>query len=363
MADTVVGTGLRVQQWDSKFFTEYLTENRYFPGMGTGANAAIEIREDITKKPGDSITFALVNRLKQTAVLGSAMMEGNEEDMSTRSFRLYIDKRRNAVRIPEMEQIKSAIDLRDAARATLKDWSLKDTEAMITEAFGAISGVPFLTATAAQRNAWITANADRVQIGKLKSNYSTVFNTAMGNIDNTDDKLTPEAVSLMKRIAIEADPKIAPIRVEERGAKRWYVMYAAARPFRDLKINATIVQAQREVTLAEQNNKLFEGGDIVWDGVIVKEVPDIATVPVSTVGNAIAIAPVYLCGAQAIGVAYAKRWHSITKTFDYGDKYGVAMESIMGVRKIEFGTSPFGDTTTLKDNGVVTGWFAAVADA
>jgi hypothetical protein len=145
--------------------------------------------------------------------------------------------------------------------------------------------VPFLTATAAQRNAWITANADRVQIGKLKSNYSTVFNTAMGNIDNTDDKLTPEAVSLMKRIAIEADPKIAPIRVEERGAKRWYVMYAAARPFRDLKINATIVQAQREVTLAEQNNKLFEGGDIVWDGVIVKEVPDIATVPVSTVGN------------------------------------------------------------------------------
>jgi len=88
MADTVVGTGLRVQQWDNKFYTEYLTENRYFPGMGTGANSVIEIREDITKKPGDSVTFALVNRLKQSAVVGSAMMEGNEEDMSTRTFRL-----------------------------------------------------------------------------------------------------------------------------------------------------------------------------------------------------------------------------------------------------------------------------------
>src|SRR5215217_5847901 len=119
MADTVVSTGLRVQQWDSKFFTEYLTENRYFPTMGDDSNAVIQLREDITKKPGDSITFALVNRLRQTAVIGSAMMEGNEEDLSSRSFRLYIDKRRNAVRIPEMEEIKSAIDLRDAAREAL----------------------------------------------------------------------------------------------------------------------------------------------------------------------------------------------------------------------------------------------------
>jgi len=330
--------------------------------MGVGANAVIEIREDITKRPGDSITFALVNRLKQTAVVGSAMMEGNEEDMSTRSFRLYVDKRRNAVRIPEMEQIKSAIDLRDAARATLKDWSLKDTERLITESLGAINGVNYSSATAAQRNAWIVANSDRVQIGKLKSNYSATHATALANVDNTDDKLTPEAVSLMKRIATEADPAIAPVRVEERGAKRWYVMYANSRSFRDLKVNATIVQAQREVSIAEQNNKLFEGGDLVWDGVIVKEVPDIQLLATAGAGG-ISIGPVYLCGAQAIGAAYATRWRSITKTFDYGDKFGVAMESIMGIRKLEFGTSATTDTGTLKDNGIVTGFFAAVADA
>src|SRR5215207_6885815 len=362
MADTVVGTGLRVQQWDNKFNTEYITENRYFPGMGMGANSVIEIREDITKKPGDSVTFALVNRLKQSAVVGSAMMEGNEEDMSTRSFRLYVDKRRNAVRIPEMEQIKSAIDLRDASRSTLKDWSLKDTERLITEALGAINGVNYTSATASQRNAWMAANSDRVQIGKLKSNYSATHATALANVDNTDDKLTPEAVSLMKRIATEADPAIAPVRVEERGSKRWYVMYANSRSFRDLKVNATIVQAQREVSIAEQNNKLFEGGDLVWDGVIVKEVPDIQLLATAGAGG-ISIGPVYLCGAQAIGAAYATRWRSITKTFDYGDKFGVAMESIMGIRKLEFGTSATTDTGTLKDNGIVTGFFAAVTDA
>lgn len=362
MADTVVGTGLRVQQWDSKFFTEYLTENRYSRVMGEGENAVMQIREDVTKKPGDSITFALVNRLRQSAVVGSAMMEGNEEDMSTRSFRLYVDKRRNAVRIPEMEEIKSAIDLRAAAKSTLKEWTLKDTEALVTAALGAIDGVAYSSATASQKNAWNAANSDRVQYGKLKSNYNATHATALANIDNTDDKLTPEAVSLMKRIANEADPKITPIRVEEDGGKRFYVMYAQSRPFRDLKNNATIVQAQREVQIEAQNNKLFEGGDILWDGVLVKEVPDIAVISGAGAGG-IDVAPVYLCGGQAIGMAWAKRWHSITKTFDYGDKFGVAMEGILGIRKIQFGTSASSDTGTLKDNGIVTGFFAAVADA
>ena len=362
MADTVVATGLRAQQWDSTFFTEYLTENRYFPAMGEGENSVIQLREDVTKKPGDSITFALVNRLRQTAVIGSAMMEGNEEDLSSRSFRLYVDKRRNAVRIPEMEEIKSAIDLRDAAKQTLKEWSLKDTEALITTALGAVNGVAYASATASQKNAWNAANSDRVQYGKLKSNYNATHATALATIDNTDDKLTPEAVSLMKRIALEADPKITPVRVEERQGRRFYTMYAQSRPFRDLKNNATIVQAQREVQLAEQNNKLFEGGDLLWDSVIVKEVPDIAVISGAGAGG-IDVAPVYLCGAQAVGAAYARRWRTVTKTFDYGDKYGVAIEGILGIRKIEFGTSGATDTGTLKDNGVVTGFFAAVADA
>ena len=362
MADTVVATGLRAQQWDSKFFTEYLTENRYFPTMGEDQNSVIQLREDVTKKPGDSITFALVNRLKQTAVIGSAMMEGNEEDLSSRSFRLYVDKRRNAVRIPEMEEIKSAIDLRDAARAALKDWTQKDTEALVTTALGAIDGVAYTSATASQKNAWNVANSDRILFGALKSNYSATHATALANIDNTADKLTAASLSLMKRIAIEADPKISPIRVEANGSKRFYVAYANPRTFRDLKNDATIVAAQREVSLANQNNKLFEGGDIEWDGVVVKEVPDIAVITGAGAGS-IDVAPVYFCGAQAVGMAWAKRWRTVTKTFDYGDKYGVAMEGILGIRKIQFGTSVSTDTGTLKDNGIVTGFFAAVADA
>jgi N4-gp56 family major capsid protein len=359
MADTALATGLRVQQWDSKFFLEYLTENRYSGEMGTNENSIIQLREDVSKKPGDSITFALVNKLINQATTGSNVLEGNEEDMTSRSFRMFVDKRRNAVRIPEMEEVKSPIDLRNAARAILKEWALKDTEGLISQGLMGIHGVNYLTASAGQKNTWLADNTDRVLFGALKSNNTGTFSTSLANIDNTADKLSAAALSQMKRIALAANPRVRPVRVEGGGAKRWYTVHANSLGFRDLKGDATITQAQREVKLEVQNSKLFEGGDIVWDGMIVKETPDLDQF---LTASTIQVGPVILCGAQAVGAAYAKRWTSQTKTFDYGDKFGVATESIYGIKKLEFGTGA-NDTDTPKDNGVVTGWFAAVADA
>lgn len=70
--------------------------------------------------------------------------------------------------------------------------------------------------------------------------------------------------------------------------------------------------------------------------------------------------PVYLCGAQALGVAYAKRWRSRTEEFDYGDKHGIAIDGIYAVSKLLFGTGA-GDNDDLKDHGVVTGYVATTA--
>jgi hypothetical protein len=279
-------------------------------------------------------------------------------------MRIYIDKRRNAVRIAEMEEYKSAIDLRDAGRATLKDWAMKDTEQLITDALGSIDGITFASASAAQRNAWNTNNFDRVLFGAVKGNNgatagSVTHANALITIDNTADKLTPAALDLMKELAVTCDPKITPVRVEKSKGRRYYIAYAAPGPFRDLRGNSAMQQAQREVSLEVENNRLFEGGDLLWNGIIVKEVPTIA----STTNGTINCAPVYLCGAQAVAIAYGKRWSTTTKTFDYGDKYGIAIEGIMGVRKIIFGTDASVDTTTPKDNGVVTGWFASVPSA
>ncbi len=117
MADSRVATGLSVEQWDDKFFTEYLTENRFAGEMGTNEANVIQVKENLMKKPGDRITYALVNRLTQDAVTGRDVMEGNEEDMVSRSFEQIVNKRRNAVRFAEVDEQFSAISLREGCQA------------------------------------------------------------------------------------------------------------------------------------------------------------------------------------------------------------------------------------------------------
>ena len=75
-------------------------------------------------------------------------------------------------------------------------------------------------------------------------------------------------------------------------------------------------------------------------------------------GSTTEVGCAFLCGAQAVAAAYAKRWKSVTENFDYGDKHGVAIESIYGIGKMLFGTATLSDTGDLKQHGVVTGYFA-----
>ena len=74
------------------------------------------------------------------------------------------------------------------------------------------------------------------------------------------------------------------------------------------------------------------------------------------------VSPVYLVGAQALGLGWAKRRRSITEVVDYGDKHGVAIDAIYGLEKLTFGTV-VGDTANPKDHGVVTAYVGAAADA
>ena len=361
MADTVGAAALQAKLWEKKFFTEYVQENLFSKFMGANENAIIQVRQELGTRKGKSITFAKVDRLTGSGVTGSSTLEGNEEAMDDRSMEVVVDKIRNAVRVPEIEQFKSALDLHDAARSTLMTWAMEESRDRVILRLGDINGTAFLSADETARDLWLVDNADRVLFGKLKSNNSSNdMSASHTNLDSSNDKLTAAALSLMKRIALSADPKIKPIRVA--GGKRFFVVFANPLAFRDLKDDATIKNAQRDVSIRMQNNKLFKGGDIEWDGMIVHEVDDIATLAnLGDSGNT-DIGPVYLCGSQALGMAWGKRWKTVTETFDYGDKVGVGVEAIYGLEKLTFGTGS-SDTADLKDNGVVTGWFVAVADA
>lgn len=363
MADTATSTRLRVQQWDDDFFTEYVRESRFKTYMGTDENSIIQVKEDLMKKRGDRLTYNLVNRLTNTGVTGSNTLEGNEENLSQRAHLLTVNKLRNGVRVAEMEEFKSAIDLRDAARSQLKVWIAEKTRDQVVSSLGAIQTAygtqkAYADATAAERNAWIVDNSDRVLFGAATSNYSATYSTALANCDTTNDLLSPANISLMKRLAQAASPKIRPIMT--KGDEEWYVLFAGPLGMKALKADSTFSQANRDARDRGKDNPIFKGADYVWDGVIIREIPEITNL--GTVGAASArVEQAFLCGAQALGIGWGKRTASKTKEFDYGDKYGVAIEEIRGIEKLHFEIGNDGSADFVQ-HGVVTGHFAVVAD-
>lgn len=359
MADTRAATGLTPQQWDDDFFLEYIDDVDFGDIMGSTPNAIIQVKENLTKKKGDSVTFALLNRLTNAETSGSDVLEGKEEDMVSRSHKVTIRKRRHAVRVSESDEQFSAIGLRDAMKPQLKTWAQENTRDKLIAEMGSIDGVAYGSATAGQRNTWQTNNADRILYGAAKANTVAGDHAAsLLNVDSTNDILTRQAVSLMKRMATMGAPKVRPIR-DPGNRKRYYVMYVHPLLHRDLANNLEGVLD--DTTAAGQAARLFEGGDLMWNGVIIKELLDMPTY-VGVGNGGIDVAPGYLLGAQAIGYAIARRWKTITKEFDYGDKYGTAIDGLDGFAKLRFGTSADSDTGTTKDNGIVTGFFACVAD-
>jgi N4-gp56 family major capsid protein len=368
MADmnvTPARAGLTPQIWDKLFFAEYIRANRFKKYMGTDENSLIQVKDSLTTKNGDTITFAAVRRLVGAGVTGNTVLEGNEEILDQRSMKLTVAPIRHAVAVSEWDEQKSTIELRDVAKTSLKNWSMEKLRSDIIVSLSSVGGVPYATATAAQRNAWLTANSDRVRFGAAAANFSAgVMATALATIDNTADKMSGAFLSLCKRQAQTASPHIRPIMTVDTNDEEWFVAFLPSLVFRDFRNDPPVLAANSQARPREdgwEKNPMFSGGDLVWDGIIVREIPEL---PVLTgTGTAgIDAAESFLCGAQAIGAGWAQRTMTTTNVRDYGFFHGVGCQEIRGIGKLVFGRDPAADVSQLVDQGIFSMFTAAVAD-
>ena len=181
--------------------------------MGTQMGSMIQVREDLTRKPGDTVVFPTVRRLVGAGVTGNTILEGNEEILNARSLNLTVSAFRHAVAVSDWDEQKSVIDLREAAREALMVWELEKMRNDIITSLEAMTAdgniqVSYGAATAAQRNTWMVNNADRVLFGNSKGNaVSGVMATALLTIVAATGKMTAATVTLAKRIARTASPR------------------------------------------------------------------------------------------------------------------------------------------------------------
>lgn len=366
MAETTVSTANRVKQWDDKHHVEYVRANRFKPYMGGNENAIIQVKEDLTKKKGDAITIPLVGALDASGSPndGSTDLVGNEKALPNDGHRISVKVVRDATLVNVEEEQASPINIRNAGRVALKDLQMRYLRNSIITAFGSIDGVAYGSASTAQKNTWHDNNSDRVLYGSAKSNFVASDHAAsLANIDATDDKLTHGVVSLAKRMAQTASnvngDGIRPVTYGQDN--EMFVMFVPTFAFRDLREDMISNGYWQDALQRAKSNPLFSGPtSIEWDGVLVREIPEISVISGVGAGTpAIDVAPCYLCGSQALAAAWAMRTKTtLRKEDDYGFRYGVGFMELRGVEKLQYGQGG----SSAKDWGMATVFAAGVAD-
>lgn len=363
MATTTLATASQVAKWESDYFKEYVRESGLKPYMGKGPNSVISVNYELTSG-GKTVNIPLISKLSGAGVTGSTALVGSEEALGNYNFPIVVDWLRNAVEIKKPELHWTEMDLLAAARDMLQVWSMDTLRDDVIAAMQSINGVAYGSATEAQKDAWLDDNTDRVLFGAAKSNISTAapaggatndHSGSLANIDSTNDKLSAATISLMKRMAKTASPNIRPTRVNNGQGREYFVCFAGSLPFRDLKEDTVIQQANREARERNVNtNPLFQDGDLIYDGVIIREIPEIPVIS-GAGASSIDVAPVFFCGAQAVGVAWGQEPKMTRKKEDdYDFVQGRGIEECRGIEKLRYND---------KDHGLLTGYFSAVADA
>lgn len=342
----------------------YIRKGRYGPFIGKDDNSIIQIKQDLKK-----VSIPLVGALAAgEGQKGSAVLTGNEKALSNFAFELTPTHYREGVIVDNEENEKSEFQLKNEARPALTSWAMELKRDHITQALGAVeAGGTYLnygSASAAQLDTWNTNNSDRILYGNAIANLTAGdHTTSLGTIDSTNDKASAATLRLAKQLAEEANPIVRPFKVE--GDDEYYIYFCDAINFRNLQQDSEIVQANREARARNLNNPIFTGGDLIYDGIIIKKVADMkkfisgdssssafdgvwgANATADGLDNAgataSAVSPAFLCGSQAIGFGLGKMPNfSISKEDDYGHKNGVAVTLKHDIKKMFYNNKQHG---------------------
>lgn len=404
MAVTTVQSNNKLVKYTREINREFVRQNMFSPYMSEGLDAIIRVRQEL-KMGGEQMNIPLVTKLNGTGK-STGVLAGAEEVIDNYGMRAWIDWCRHAVVTNKAEQQKDSADIFGEAKPLLSDWGReKQRDELIasflalpsesaptnlgSEAGQRVNGVLWESASATQRNAWLSDNVDRVLFGNALSNhYSSTAIASMGSALSVigSVKLTATTVQMLKRRAELCSPKIRPYKSKD--GYEYYVLFAGSYAFRDAKTDSVISTANRDARPRDVGaNPIFQDGDLVYDGVIIRKVPEISTFTSNTWTSFASasvsgrVEPVFLCGQQAATMAWAQMAKpTFRKEDDYGFVTGTGIEMAYGVAKnfkkhamyipgtttlnsAATGNTSGGGLSSLVQWGLITGFFYAAVDA
>jgi len=389
MAVSQVYAGNQLIKWRKDVYREWRRGNFFSPYMGDSPNSIIQVTREL-RDGGDVLNIPIVAALKGPGV-STGPLVGNEEKMINYGMRLWVDWSRNAVLLTRAQMRKSSFEQLELVRPLLTEWQnclLRDEIVLAfmslpseappvnlgNESLGGqrVNGILYDQSTAQQRNDWQTANKDRIVYGAKLSNMTLGNHDAsLATLTYAADKATAAILLLGKRRARSAVPGISPYRESETKGRETFVAFAGQNAFRDLSADPVIYNANINARERGTNdNPVFQDGDLLYRGIIIREVPEIddfCTLPGAGSAGTTDVAPIFLCGQNAVALGWGQMPKPTERAEDdYGMIIGRGVESVYGVGKVFTARNPDASTSATKELvqwGMVTQFVASAPDA
>ena len=321
-------SGMQVSRWAKQLAYEVGKEIYFSKFMGESFDSMI-VKKQMDEGKGKDITFGLVGLTPAADnnsggfYTGDTAIEGNEANLTSNTQTVATAHRRFAVISDgNFADSKVLYDFRTEALSELKRSYAEDHDAQIFSALTATSGT----------------------FGQLRADSSA---SAYANSDDeanlaTADKIALEDISKLKRIAMlggSATWKMRPIKVE---GKDYYVLLVHPEVSYDLFQLSGFQQIQREANVRGDDNPLFAGALGMYDGVVIHEHEGVATADNMGSGNNVKGARNLFLGAGAGLCAGIGEMNWVEKTFDYGNKLGIAAGQIYVIDRAVYNSKDYG---------------------
>lgn len=353
--------------------------------------------KDLSRGPGDEITFDLVQPIGGKPIMGSAYAEGNGDAMDFANDALRINQYRKPISAGDtMSQQRTPHQLRSLARAQAMSFMKRyeDQSALVhlAGARGSDNNIEWAIPLASDpefasiminpvraptRNRHYLASSGSLKRVVASGNEITIASTDTMTADVIDALRTKlDSMPLPPQgVRFEGDQAAddAPLRVLLVSSEQ-YTSIVQSTNFRTFQANA-----MARASLAK-NHPIFLGEAGLWNGILIVKMPkpirfmagdslrwcastasttETATdlVP-AAFGTTFAIDRAIMLGGQALGEAFGKNRNSgesyfwSEKELDHGDKIEVLIGGVGGKSKIRY-LMDFGTGMEYTDHGVI----------
>lgn len=368
MANTNFGllTAEQKTAWSLDFWQQARNLSFINRFLGKGPNSLIQHITELKKtEKGARAVITLLADLEGDGVAGDRTLEGNEEELKSYDQVIQLDQLRNANRLEgRMADQRSVVQFRENSRDKLAYWAADRMDQM---AFLTIAGKSY----AFHPNGSTRVGSELTRL-EFAADVKAPTAKRVGRWNNTTKQFevgvgqnavtATDTPSWELFVQLKAYAKDNYVRGIVDGGEETYHAFLSPTAMARLKLDPTYLQNLRHSQSKGANEKLFEGGAVKIDGIVLHEFRHVPNTRLALAGSkfgaggAVDGCQVLFCGAQALGMADIGNPEWVEKKFDYDAQPGVAIGKILGFLKPQFQTQYSGNT--VEDHGVISAYVA-----